>query len=101
MGRLGRSKRGVLHGQSEMFPMIPPQVNGATRACYQPKTAWDLNKFPMIPPQVNGATTGGKDYIATQTIHSEFPMIPPQVNGATYQLYAWVEKLLIWEVGFQ
>ncbi len=38
------------------FPMIPPQVNGATEDC-----AWwamRLNQmFPMIPPQVNGATS--------------------------------------------
>ncbi len=39
----------------DLFPMIPPQVNGATvdRSVFRVSLAW----FPMIPPQVNGATT--------------------------------------------
>ncbi len=39
---------------ADEFPMIPPQVNGATRK----EGLWSqgCRKFPMIPPQVNGAT---------------------------------------------
>jgi hypothetical protein len=39
-----------------------------------------LIKFPIIPPQVNGAT-GVRFYQFFQDM--EFPIIPPQVNGAT------------------
>ncbi len=39
------------------FPMIPPQVNGATRNPSDENPC--LVVFPMIPPQVNGATSCG------------------------------------------
>ncbi len=38
--------------------------------------------FPMIPPQVNGATT--PLVLFALDAAKMFPMIPPQVNGATY-----------------
>ncbi len=40
------------------FPMIPPQVNGATAILSHGGDDRDVDKFPMIPPQVNGATNG-------------------------------------------
>jgi hypothetical protein len=40
------------------FPMIPPQVNGATLELhYKVNCNAENFLFPMIPPQVNGATT--------------------------------------------
>ncbi len=68
---------------AKLFPMIPPQVNGATWhngwvAIYK----HNLSRFPMIPPQVNGATPSvDKLY----QLAKKFPMIPPQVNGATLE----------------
>ncbi len=55
MGRLNlRAMR--VRGLLIKFPMIPPQVNGATKAVgYQDGDSVWL-RFPMIPPQVNGAT---------------------------------------------
>ncbi len=38
------------------FPMIPPQVNGATEYLDIVELDEVVNMFPMIPPQVNGAT---------------------------------------------
>ncbi len=64
------------------FPMIPPQVNGATRKTLSRSLHEQM--FPMIPPQVNGATafaSVNKDPRVKAL--GEFPMIPPQVNGAT------------------
>jgi hypothetical protein len=40
----------------------------------------DIMEFPMIPPQVNGATITG---LFSTSMPLKFPMIPPQVNGAT------------------
>ncbi len=62
------------------FPIIPPQVNGAT--FYGIRIERAEQRFPIIPPQVNGATHKtnlplGAGY------HFKFPIIPPQVNGAT------------------
>ncbi len=45
------------------FPMIPPQVNGATKEG-QPESDW-FDWFPMIPPQVNGATANFMSLIET------------------------------------
>ncbi len=42
----------------------------------------DTFEFPMIPPQVNGATAKGVSLFLSVNDH-KFPMIPPQVNGAT------------------
>ncbi len=39
----------------EEFPMIPPQVNGATKT-HPSGESQSSDQFPMIPPQVNGAT---------------------------------------------
>ncbi len=39
--------------------------------------------FPMIPPQVNGATHITVDGVHYPQAVLKFPMIPPQVNGAT------------------
>ncbi len=70
--------------QGVEFPMIPPQVNGATTqsrsSLTPPKQSRSL--FPMIPPQVNGATQGD-DLDPVEPTRDPFPMIPPQVNGAT------------------
>ncbi len=63
-----------------VFPMIPPQVNGATQVEMVGKDKTGLPTFPMIPPQVNGATLS-HEYTPDEGIG--FPMIPPQVNGAT------------------
>ncbi len=63
------------------FPMIPPQVNGATVAVGQQYPGF--YKFPMIPPQVNGATIRVSGFPLRSLW---FPMIPPQVNGATVNL---------------
>ncbi len=52
MGRLLGSFWGVRAALK--FPMIPPQVNGATQKLIPYEV--DGVKFPMIPPQVNGAT---------------------------------------------
>ena len=41
-------------GDGAEFPMIPPQVNGATRSAV--RRPYQVRLFPMIPPQVNGAT---------------------------------------------
>jgi hypothetical protein len=38
------------------FPIIPPQVNGATGFLKKQLESKKLRKFPIIPPQVNGAT---------------------------------------------
>ncbi len=94
---MGRPLRLSEFGESQVsFPMIPPQVNGATYP--------DLNEmlertmFPMIPPQVNGAT-GDNRLRSVQGL--EFPMIPPQVNGATWTEFRvsdwsdWIEFPMI------
>ncbi len=80
MGRqaLAKQARKIGHG----FPMIPPQVNGATFR--RGRDAWFSRvQFPMIPPQVNGATS---HCAAGPVSPRKFPMIPPQVNGATNEL---------------
>ncbi len=64
-----------------MFPMIPPQVNGATWVLSTGGPHEEIRLFPMIPPQVNGATAGRA--VSTTGDLAMFPMIPPQVNGAT------------------
>ncbi len=54
MGRPERSKGIVGQAGIVEFPMIPPQVNGATLLTLSIRLP--LSQFPMIPPQVNGAT---------------------------------------------
>ncbi len=55
MGRHNALKKVVERFLEIEFPMIPPQVNGATPE--EPILEWsDEIEFPMIPPQVNGAT---------------------------------------------
>jgi hypothetical protein len=54
MGRHPYGSEIIVVSEEGMFPMIPPQVNGATK-----KTIYEsvsIAPFPMIPPQVNGAT---------------------------------------------
>ena len=61
MGRLlpGLSETIVLEDTDTTFPMIPPQVNGATKL-HPDWECVDVEEFPMIPPQVNGATGYGR-----------------------------------------
>ncbi len=79
----GATRKGISEAlTSSMFPMIPPQVNGATLV-QKGITLLEEEKFPMIPPQVNGATRLHKR--DARSIAFLFPMIPPQVNGATWK----------------
>jgi hypothetical protein len=92
-----------LENSGHLFPIIPPQVNGATGLPMVPVLAWEP-VFPIIPPQVNGATRQVRRILERPEVVSnysapsewgdsagsgsldgsaEFPIIPPQVNGAT------------------
>ena len=68
-----------------LFPIIPPQVNGAIDS-YSITVESDLT-FPIIPPQVNGAIGEEIKVIRWESI-SGFPIIPPQVNGAILTPFA-------------